>query len=160
MMFVVPLRVPLRWRLLELSSGYASTRNYVFYEMSGSLSTRFTLKQRFKWGKISTSTLKNAISSHLFTLYVILQREYTHSFRSKQSIWVGLRPLVLPKFLALSGYRPTLLRWNECFEWISIYSSSLKCWFQVDISPFVLAIINLPSRCQIPLHLVKTQSLR
>lgn len=98
-------------------SGYAPTRNYVFYEMSGSLPTRFTLKQRFKWGKISTSTLKNAILSHLFTLYVILRREYTHSFGSKCLIRVGWGPLVFVKVCTSSGPAPTRFQVFPAFEW-------------------------------------------
>ena len=126
MMFVVPLRVPLRWRLLEILSGYAPTRNYVFYEMSGSLSTRFTLKQRFKWGKISTSTLKKAILSHLFTLYVILRREYTLSFGLKYLIRVGWGPLVFVKVCVLSGPAPTRFNKSLHFEWVDTHSFFVK----------------------------------
>ena len=79
--------------------------------MSGSLSTRFTLKQRFKWGKISTSTLKKAILSHLFTLYVIR---------------VGWGPLVFVKVCVLSGPAPTRFNKSLHFEWADTHSFFVK----------------------------------
>ena len=99
--------------------------------MSGSLSTRFTLKQRFKWGKISTSTLKNAILSHLFTLYVILQKEYAHSFGSKCLIRVGLHPLVFVKICVSSGPAPTRFRKSLHFEWACTHSFFVKAMNRV-----------------------------
>ena len=102
--------------------------------LSGSPPTRFTLKQRFEWVKLPTSKIEKANLSHLLTLYVILRREYTHSFKEKIvirvesaplyfkkiAIRVGPCPLVYRKTISSSGSLPTRFTLKQRFEWISL----------------------------------------
>ena len=101
---------------------------------SGSLPTRFTLNHKFEWVKLPTSKLKKANLSHLLTLYVILRREYTHSFKEKIvirvesaplyfkkiAIRVGPCPLAYTKTVHSSGSLPTRFTLKQRFEWISL----------------------------------------
>ena len=60
---------------------------------------------------------KKSFYPHYLTLYVILQREYTHPFGSKCLIRVGWGPLVFLKVCILSGPTPTRFLWKLWIEW-------------------------------------------
>ena len=120
--------------------------------LSGSLPTRFTLNHKFEWVKLPTSKIEKANLSHLLTLYVILRREYTHSFEEKIvirveaaplyfkkiAIRVGPCPLVYTKTVHSSGSLPTRLHKNRSFEWVPAHSLTQKPFIRVGPYPLVL----------------------
>ena len=57
----------------------------------------------FEWGEISILRHKKAFLLRNFTLYVILQREYTHSNQFKHAIRVGFHILISFKIYFSSG---------------------------------------------------------
>ena len=77
---------------------------------------------------------KGSFYPHYLTLYVILRREYTHSFKEKIvirvesaplyfkkiAIRVGPCPLVYRKTISSSGSLPTRFTLKQRFEWISL----------------------------------------
>ena len=60
---------------------------------------------------------KKSFYPHYLTLYVILQREYTHSLGIKHSIRVGWHPLIFKKSPVSSGPAPTRFNQKSDFEW-------------------------------------------
>ena len=87
------------------------------YGSSGAGPTRSNQNFLFEWGLILIKTEKVFGFLHNFTIIVVLQRDYTHSFGSKCLIRVGWGPLILIKVCVSSGFVPTRFAWIVQFEW-------------------------------------------
>ena len=76
--------------------------------------------------KIPIKYKKLILEGNFLPLYVILRREYVHSFWEKCYIRVGWVPLIYVKVCVLSGCRTTRFQVFPAFEWGFTLSFSVK----------------------------------
>ena len=75
--------------------------------------------------KCPQNTRKLILEGNFLPLYVILRREYAHSFQGKTLSSVGFYPLIFGKIAVSSGAKPTRFDHNRfAFEWVSTPPSS------------------------------------
>ena len=81
--------------------------------------------------KIPIKYKKLILEGNFLPLYVILRREYAHSFREKCYLRVGFHPLIFGKIAVSSRPSSTRFDHNRYFEWVSRAS----CWKPSKPSP-------------------------
>ena len=88
------------------------------YFLGRSEPPRFLQKLSIEWVKNPIKHENLRFKGNFFSLYVILQRKFPHSFRAKHPVRVGFRPLVFNKIATPSGAIPTRFKQIILFEGI------------------------------------------